>query len=284
MLWCYSWLGFEAACWGPPEWLSIRKAAAVFRERNRGSFFIWDYNRDSKGLPGIFKLRHGLGGWWCWLLTLLSVELQLHIYLQLLSDCFEHFLCKAEPLEHAVGMAVAGKGLWYSWEQCDPHKCPVTTAWNPLHRSSGLGPRSSILPAIKKNNSVWLRAETLPIPNVVWKFWAWVSPVPSGEHNYCQRVSAKQGPAQGSHPGGFSHGNLCWRHLGMALGWHHVRQSVTHGSVCLAILTPSNLECWWITTNFRKWDKAGIPRLLHWVAWSMIKRQFDPFFFSKGSG
>lgn len=201
MLWCYSWPEFEAACWGPPEQPSIRRAAALFRERNRGSFFIWDYNRDSKGLPGIFKCRHDLGRWWCWLLTLLSVELQLQIYLQLLSDCFERFLCKAEPLEHAVGMAVAGKGLWYSWEQCDLHKGPVTTAWNPLHRSSGLGPRGSILPAVKKNGSVWLRAETLPIPNAGWKFWAWVSPVPPGEHNYCQQVSAKQGPAQGSRAG-----------------------------------------------------------------------------------
>lgn len=80
-------------------------------ERERGSVFIQDYNKDSKGLLGIFKCERDLGGWSCWLRTLLSVELQLHIYLQLLSDCFEHFLCKTKLLERAMGMAAAVKGL-----------------------------------------------------------------------------------------------------------------------------------------------------------------------------
>lgn len=275
MLWCYSWLEFEAACWGPPECLSIRRAAAVFRERNRDSFFIWDYNRDSKGLPGIFKCRHDLGGWWCWLLTLWSVELQLHIYLQLLSDCFECFLCKAEPLEHAVGMAVAGKGLWYSWEQCDLHKGLMTTAWNPLHRRSGLGPHSSILPAIK-NSSVWLRAKILPIPNVVWKFWVWVSPVPSGEYNYCRRVSAKQGPAQGSHPGVSPMGTCagdtwawCWAGTASGSPW---------------LMAVSALQYWLHHTwsadgqlaTAGEWDKAVLPRLLHRLTWSHDEKTVWP--------
>lgn len=85
-------------------------------------------------------------------------------------------------------------------ENSDLHKGPVTTAWNLLHRSAQLKPLSSIFPVIKSNGLVWLRAETLPIPNVVLKFWAWVSPVPSGEYNYCQQAPTKQCPAQGSRP------------------------------------------------------------------------------------
>lgn len=118
---------------------SIGGAAAVLRERKRGSVFIRDYNKDSKGHLGIFKCKNDLEGWWYWLLTLLSVELQLHIFLQLLSDCFERFLCKTELLEHATGMAAVVKGLGSSWEQSDLHKgpwelpeiCTTALSWNP---------------------------------------------------------------------------------------------------------------------------------------------------------
>lgn len=174
------------------------RAAAAFWETNRGSGFIWDYDKDSKGLLGIFKCKHDLGGWW--FSTLLNVELQLHIYLQLLSNCFEHFLCKTEFLGHVIGMAVAVKGLCSFWEQSDLHKGPVTSTSNLLHRSIQLKPPGSIFPVVKRNGSVWLRAQTLPIPNVVLEFWVWVSPVPSGEYNYCQQASAKQGSTQGSYP------------------------------------------------------------------------------------
>lgn len=80
----------------------------------------------------------------------------------------------------------------------DLHKDPETTTWNLSLHSVHLKACSSIFPVVRLRVT---QSKTLPIPDIVQKLWAWVSPVPPGEHNYCQQASAAPGPAQRPRPG-----------------------------------------------------------------------------------